>query len=178
VVTTRDGEGDFLIRELQRTRARVRHLWPVPEMLPSDADVTFCDMEAGLPSRLPWTAGQPATALVLLLPPTSPVDLTLLKNCAPDAVLHRPFSSAAIVTGLFMARTHFTYHRRLRSRIDKLDETLRASRAVERAKTILMARRQLGEEDAYNFIRQQAMDRRQSISVVASAIIDSHELLG
>ena len=64
------------------------------------------------------------------------------------------------------------------ARIDKLDETLRSFRSVERAKNILMEKRDLDEEEAYHFMRRQAMNQRISIGVVAAAIIDSHDILG
>ncbi len=77
-----------------------------------------------------------------------------------------------------MARNLFRYECRLRRRIDKLDENLRTMRSVERAKRILMGSRGLTEEEAYNYLRKQAMDRRASIGALATAIVDSQELLG
>ena len=41
-----------------------------------------------------------------------------------------------------------------------------------------MTTRRLQEDEAYGFIRRQAMDRRVSASAVAAAIVDSFELLG
>jgi two-component system, response regulator / RNA-binding antiterminator len=171
-----DENADALIRELQRTRSRVRHLWPIHDRLLTNADVLFCELSPTLPSAIPWTPGEPAAALVIAIPGPS-VDLDLLRRCAPDAVLHRPYTRAAVTTSLCLARDHFTYQQRLRSRIGKLDETLRGIRKVERAKTILMTTRQMAEEDAYNFMRSQAMTKRVSISAVAAAIVDSHEVL-
>lgn len=178
VATQRDEVGELLIRELQRTRARVRHLWPVPERLPEDADVIFVDLAPGLAARIPWLPGEPKAALVLIIPPFPPPDLELLRNCAPDAVLHRPFTTHAVLTTLVLARSHFGYDRRLKGRVDKLDETLRAFRNVERAKAILMAKENLREDEAYHFMRRQAMSRRVSLSAVAAAIVDSQQLLG
>ena len=178
VALRRDEDGDFLIRELQRTRARVRHIWPVPEVLPADTDVIYCELAPGLPERIPWVPGEPRAAMVVTIPLVPPPDLDLLRACAVDAALHRPFTSHAVLVSLVMARTRFTYDQRLRWRIDKLDENLRAIRAVERAKTILMNTRNMDEEAAYQFIRRHAMERRVSISAVAVAIVDSHEILG
>jgi AmiR/NasT family two-component response regulator len=178
VALRRDDDGEFLIRELQRTRARVRHVWPLPDRLPEDADVVFCDLTPGLLERIPWVPGDPTAALVVVMPPAAPPDLDLLKNCAADAVLHRPFAAHAAVTSLALALGTFAYGERLRARIDKLDETLHSIRSVERAKAILMDRDKLREEEAYHFLRRQAMDRHVSISAVAAAIIDSHEILG
>jgi AmiR/NasT family two-component response regulator len=83
-----------------------------------------------------------------------------------------------VLTSLALARAQFLYERRLRTRIDKLDETLRAFRCVERAKSILMQTRQIDEDEAYHFMRRQAMKRRISISAVAAAVVDSYDVLG
>ena len=72
----------------------------------------------------------------------------------------------------------FLYGQRLRDRVEKLDETLRSIRSVERAKTILMRTRRLEEEEAYHFMRRQAMSKRVPIAAIATAIIDSDEVLG
>ena len=174
----RDEEGDALARELARSRGRVRRLWPLPPRLPEDADILFCELVPELPHCLPWVPGQPSAALVAVTSAVQTPDLKLLRNCAPHAVLHRPFTTATVLTSLALARAQFLYERRLRSRIDKLDETLRAFRSVERAKTILMQTKKLDEEEAYHFMRRQAMNCRVSISAVAAAIVDSHDVLG
>lgn len=178
VALRRDDENEVLVRELLRTRSNVRRLWPLPARLPEDADVIFCELHPDLPQALPWVPGQPTSALVTVLPPAQAPDLVLLRNCAPHAVLHHPFSGNTVLASLMVARSQFLYERRLRTRIDKLDETLRAFRCVERAKAILMQTRKLEEDEAYHFIRRQAMNRRVSINAVASAMVDSHEVLG
>jgi AmiR/NasT family two-component response regulator len=177
VAVRRDEDGEFLIRELQRLRARVRHAWPLPDRLPVDTDILFCDLEPGLPARIPWVPGEPKAALVTVVASGIAPDLDLLINSTPDAVLHRPITSNGVLVSVVLARSHFAYDRRLRWRINKLDESLRGVRAVERAKEILMRTHQMCEEEAYRFIRGQAMRRRKPISAVAAAIVDSHEIL-
>jgi AmiR/NasT family two-component response regulator len=177
VAARRDETTEPLIRALQRARARVRQLWPLPDILPSETDVIFCELAPGLPNRVPWIPGEPKAALVVMIPGAPPPDLELLRNCAPDAVIHRPYAADAVMTALVLARTRFTYEQRLRGRIDKLDETLRAIRSVERAKAILMSQQRIDEEAAYHFMRRQAMARRVSITAVAAAIVDAHEIL-
>ncbi len=173
-----DNEGDALSRELLRTRNRVRRLWPIPARLPENADAIFCELVPELPQCVPWIPGQPTAALVVVTSAVQPPDLRLLRNCAPHAILHRPFTAGMVLTSLALGRAQFLYERRLRTRIDKLDETLRAFRSVERAKSILMQTQKLDEEQAYQFIRRQAMNRRVSISAVAAALVDSHDVLG
>ncbi len=178
VATARDSSSDALLRDLQRMHNRVKYIWPVPETLPSDTDVIFCDLLPDLPSRLPWLPGEPKAALVVLMAPGMTVDLDLLRKTAPEAVLHRPFSTVALQSSLLLARSRFTYERRLRSRLEKLDGMLRAMRSVERAKTILMNARRLDEDEAYSFLRRQAMERRVSVGAIAAAIVDANDLIG
>lgn len=51
-------------------------------------------------------------------------------------------------------------------------------RSVERAKTILMNVRKMAEEEAYGYLRSQAMERRVSVGAIAAAIVDANELIG
>lgn len=177
-VVRRDQHGEQLLRELQRARAVVQHLWPMPEQVPVDHDVVFCEACPDLPKRLPWLPGAPGAALVLVQPAGRPLDLEVLQNCAPHAVLHLPAASDVVLSALVVARSHFLYERRLRGRIEKLDDNLRTMRCVERAKAILIETKQLSEQDAYHFMRRTAMERRISIGTLAAMIVDSHELLG
>ena len=105
-------------------------------------------------------------------------DLDVLRRATPDAVLHRPFSAQAVLAALMVAHANFAYAGKLRQRIQKLDETSRTIRSVERAKTMLMQSRRMREEEAYRFIRSQAMTRRISIGAFAAAIVESGDALG
>jgi AmiR/NasT family two-component response regulator len=178
VVAPVDDQTSLLLRELQRFRMRVRQVWPMPESVPADADVVYCEYCPDLARRLPWIPGDARSALVVIVPATETIQAEALSHATPNAVLSRPFTSNAVLSSLVLARSQFGYERRLRSKIEKLDENLRSMRTVERAKAILMATRQMPETEAYGFIRRQAMDRRVSASAVAAAIVDSFELLG
>jgi AmiR/NasT family two-component response regulator len=178
VVAPVDDQVGMLLRELQRFRMRVRQVWPIPESVPADADVVYCEYAPDLARRLPWIPGDARSALVVILPATEPVHADALCHATPNAILPRPFTPNAVLSSLVLARSQFGYERRLRSKIEKLDDNLRSMRTVERAKAILMATRQMPETEAYGFIRRQAMDRRVSASAVAAAIVDSFELLG
>jgi len=178
VFTERDEAGEQLLRELQRTRARVQHIWPIPELIPASYDVIYCDLLNDLPQRLPWLPGKPDAALVIIAAAMRSLDLKLLHNCAPHAVVHQPVTSQAVLASLLVGRGHFLYECRLRGRVDKLDDNLRTMRSVERAKAILMQSRSISEEEAYHYLRRRAMERRVTIGALANVIVDSQELLG
>ena len=177
VILDEGEERNALVRELQRSRAAVTKIWPVPSELPVEHDVIYCQVFADLAQRLPWLPGHAPAALVLVARQGQAPDRKLVEKCAPQAVLQLPAVPGAVGWTLLLARNQFLYERRLRSRIDKLDENLRTIRAVERAKSLLMEKRKLNEEEAYHFLRSTAMKRRVSIGNLANAIIDSSELL-
>ncbi|MBN9002957.1 MAG: ANTAR domain-containing protein [Rhizobiales bacterium] len=178
VVAPLDDQIAFLVRELQRLRIRARQPWPMPEKIPGDAEVAYCEYAPDLARRLPWIPGDARSAPVVILTNGDPIQVEALAHATPEAVLSRPFSGNAVVASLVLARSQFRYEQRLRAKIERLDENLRSMRTVERAKAILMTTRRMAENEAYSFIRRQAMDRRVSTSAVAAAIVDSFELLG
>ena len=171
-------ECEQLVRELQRTRASVIRRWPMPRTLSDEPDVLFFEFEPDLFARLPWNPGEPRCALVILLPQSGSYDPEAVYKCSPGAVLHRPFQPHAILTALMLARGQFQYEKRLRARIERLDETLRSLREIEQAKRILMEREQLNEQDAYGRMRSLAMMKRTTLVQLASQIVDSASPLG
>ncbi|MDX8485616.1 ANTAR domain-containing response regulator [Mesorhizobium humile] len=177
VIVERDDDGERLVRELQRLRCSVHHIWPMPPQIPAQFDAIYCALTDDLPQRLPWIPGEPAAALVVVERGGGALDLRLMHNCAAHGVLHYPTTARSVQASLALARGHYLYEKRLRGRIDKLDESLRTMRSVERAKSLLIRVKHVSEEEAYNYLRRQAMERRVTIGAVANAIIDSHELL-
>ncbi len=57
-----------------------------------------------------------------------------------------------------------------------IEEELESRKLVERAKGILMKKRELSEEDAFRFIQKESMNRRTSMRRVAEAIILGEQL--
>jgi AmiR/NasT family two-component response regulator len=176
VITNRDDRSEQLIRELQKTRAEVQHIWPSPQYIPSEYDVVYADLMENLPSRLEGLPGLPQFALVIIITSANNIDLQMLENCAPHGTIHLPVSEQAVLSGLVVARSHFLYENRLRKRIQQLDDHLISVRNIERAKILLMKRMSLDEDAAYQHMRRQAMERRVTIGSIASAIIDAQEL--
>ena len=89
----------------------------------------------------------------------------------------QPVTRQTILTNLVLARSNFRYEKRLQTKISRLEETLRVFRKVEQAKLILMRQRTIGENEAYEYLRRQAMNKRVSVATVASAIVDANALL-
>jgi len=170
--------GEQIVRQLQRDRAKVRSIWPLPDKVPGDVDVLLLEQRDGLIDRLPWMPGESTCALVAVVAVERRPDPTRICDCTPDAVLFMPAHAVAITGSVLLARSQFGYTKRLRDRIERLDQNLRTIRNVERAKNILVSTKGMSEDAAYRFLRKQAMERRTTVNAVAAAVIDSFELLG
>jgi AmiR/NasT family two-component response regulator len=173
-----DEQAQVLIRELQRTKAQVTHRWPMPERIGEGADIVLCEFSADLPHRYSWMPGEATGASIILLPQSGRYEIGQLQAALPDAVLHRPYQSHAIRAALVIAWDHFSYSRRQRMRIARLDENVRALRDIERAKHIIMAERHLDETRAFNVLRTMAMERRISVAALAATVVDSRDPVG
>lgn len=172
-----DMDGQTLIRHLQRTRATVRNIWPVPEKIGESADVLLCEYSGGLGKRLAWMPGEPLAALIVLLPQSGGYDLREVQAACPDAVLHRPYLPHAVDVAMMVALDHFNFGKRQRLRIARMDENIHAMRDIEMAKHLIMARNQVGEAEAFRILRDLAMQRRVTVASVASKFVDSGDKL-
>jgi AmiR/NasT family two-component response regulator len=178
VETELEDQSDQLLSELRRLQVNPRLINRKSHTLPSDGEVIFCDYAPDLARRLPWPPGEATAALIVMVPTHGAFSSSALEAATPNAVLARPFTANAVEANLIIGFSQFRYERRMRSKAEKLEETISAMRMIERAKSIVMNTRSVNGEDAYQYIRSQAMARRQSVSGIAEAIVSSFDLLG
>lgn len=177
VAHPRDADGVFLLRQIQRLGCEVEHAWPAREHLEAEADVAFVLIEPETRAFCASLAERGRAALVGVVDPAQPRSVQLLADIDLAAVITKPVDPAALLTNLVVACNNSRYQQRLQTKISKLEETLRSVRKVERAKSILMEQRDIGESEAYAYLREQAMKKRVSIGVIAAVIIESKEVL-
>jgi AmiR/NasT family two-component response regulator len=177
VAHPRDAEAELFIRSLQRLGARVDCQWPAASSVDPTTDFLICSIEPALRILLETSTTTPGLAVIGLLDPHNSESMRLVSEIMPHAVVVRPVEPAAIFPNLIVARSNSKYQQRQQSKIAKLEDTLRSYRKVEQAKTILMNQRAIGEPEAYTFLREQAMHRRVSVGVIASAVVELSEVL-
>jgi len=170
-----DEQGQFLMRELQRTRANVKQRWPPPERIGGETDIVLCEYLPDLSSRYAWMPGEATAASIVLLPQAGQYDMRMLQSALPDAVIHRPYLSQSILTALVIGWDHFSFARRQRSRIGRLDENVRSLRDIERAKMVIMLEKNISEYKAFNVLRDMAMERRITIAALAATLVDTKQ---
>lgn len=85
--------------------------------------------------------------------------------------------SFGILSSLVLARSMRGYTRRLESKVQKLEETLKARRDVDKAVKILVTLKRVSEAEAYELIRSQATQKRLSMAEVATTIIGAQDVM-
>ncbi len=77
-----------------------------------------------------------------------------------------------------VAIARFREYQALRRELEETRSRLAERKVIEKAKGLLMAQRNLSEEEAYQALRKLAMDRNQRIGEVARTAISLLEMLG
>ena len=82
----------------------------------------------------------------------------------------RPVLDAAI--------TRYDAFARLRAELDETKGALQDRRDVERAKALIMSRRNVSEDEAYRLMRDRAMKERRRMGELARDLLEADRLLG
>jgi AmiR/NasT family two-component response regulator len=178
VVHPRDAEGDALIDQLKRIGCNVRGLWPPPAEIPRDVDTVFHFVEAAETPDFTASATDDGPTFVAIIDYENPTVLKRLLDSNAHGVVNKPIRPFGILSSLVLARSAHGYARRLQGKVQKLEETLKARRDVDKAVKILVALKKIGETEAYELIRQQATQKRLSMAQIAATIIGAQEVLG
>jgi AmiR/NasT family two-component response regulator len=178
VVHPRDAEGDALIDQLKRIGCNVRGLWPPPAEIPRDVDTVFHFVEAAETPDFTASATDDGPTFVAIIDYENPTVLKRLLDSNAHGVVNKPIRPFGILSSLVLARSAHGYARRLQGKVQKLEETLKARRDVDKAVKILVTLKKIGETEAYELIRQQATQKRLSMAQIAATIIGAQEVLG
>jgi AmiR/NasT family two-component response regulator len=88
------------------------------------------------------------------------------------AYLVKPFQKKDLLPTIEMAASRFAEIVALESEVHDLADRLETRKLVERAKGILMEKQGMTEPEAFRWIQRTAMDRRTSMKMVASAVLE------
>jgi two-component system, response regulator PdtaR len=178
VIHPRDTEGEALIDQLKRIGCNVRGVWPPPAVIPHDVDTVFQLVDSAERTIFPATSNEHPLTLVAIVDYENPTILKHLLDSNAHGVVNKPIRSFGILSSLVLARSLRGYTRRLEGKVQKLEETLKARRDVDKAVKILVGLKKIGEFEAYELIRQQATQRRSTMADIAVSIINAQETLG
>lgn len=143
-------------------------------------DAVFLDIE------MPGLDGLAAARLIAEEPGTPVIILTahghpnLIDQAAEDGVaayLLKPITTQSLQATVEVAVARAREIMGLQEDVDHLKATLTERKLIERAKGILMSRKQLNENEAFRLLQRQSQDRRIPMAKLAESIIQTDELL-
>ena len=143
-------------------------------------DIVIMDMqmpELGGDGAAQQIAKQHPTPVVMLTAYSDTEHIRKAEASGALGYLIKPINPEELPPAIDVAIARFREMQRLREQVDMLQETLESRKVVERAKGILMQRRQLSEDEAYDMMRQRARERHCKVKDIALAIVEAESLL-
>ncbi|MCL5958383.1 MAG: ANTAR domain-containing protein, partial [Chloroflexi bacterium] len=119
----------------------------------------------------------------------NPIPIVLLTACterelaaeAADAgilaYLMKPVTEVDLWPAIMLARSRFGEFQMLKKEVSNLKEALETRKMVEKAKGILMERRNLTEAEAFRRLQKQSQDENKKLIDIAKAIITADKML-
>jgi AmiR/NasT family two-component response regulator len=180
VIHPPDDEGVELVEHLRRIGCTVEAQWPIPEAFAPTADVVLLTIDYEARDhlhRLFRNQNEQSPTLLAIVGYESPSTLQLVLESGAFAVIERPIRPFGLLTNLMIARSLWCERRETAKRLRKVERKLSGMQKIQKAKSILMEKQGLTEDDAYQALRQQAMGKRITMEDMAIAIINANELL-
>jgi AmiR/NasT family two-component response regulator len=171
-----DSDREELIHHLRRIGCQVRGDWPLPQTIPKDINVVFCLIDDQPNDEVSWWRRRPPIPIVAITQYESPAVLRAVLESGATGAIGKPLRAFGTLTSLIMSRAIHRYEASQELKINKLKETLRSRRLVERAVRTLSSLKQIAEDEAYDLIRQQSTSKRVSMAAIAESIIHASEL--
>lgn len=145
-----------------------------------DPDVIIMDMqmpEMGGDVAAQQIAKQHPTPVIMLTAYSDSDNIRKAESSGALAYLIKPVNPEELPPTIDVAIARFRDFQQLREKVDDLQETLESRKVIERAKGILMQRRSISGDDAYELMRQWARERGRKVKEIAQAIVDAEALL-
>lgn len=181
VIHPRDTHAEQLIQQVRRIGCQAEALWPVPREVPEHADVLFVEITES-PTRhlmqLTSKTSKERPTLIGVVSYENPSVLEAMLEMEVDAVLTKPLRPSGVLSSMVLARRIWQDFQRSEKELRKLKEKVKNTQTLSQAKFILMRLHRIGEDEAYEIIRSQAMAKRTTTVDIALAIINADGILG
>lgn len=168
---------DALCDALRHSVGSVEALWPAPEIIATEVDILLVAV-ADLPSdSVLYRLERRHHCLIGVVEEDDPTALKGIVDLGVHATINRPTHPLSVVMALVLGLSIAAYENRLRTKVGKLENNLRAAHTVERAARILARSLNIPEDQAYQHLRTKAMDRREPMHELAMQVIKAHAIL-
>jgi AmiR/NasT family two-component response regulator len=175
----KDREAEDLLEHLNRIGCHVQTQWPPPKEVPPGIDVVFLALRQVVEDKIEfqWNADEPPAVLIAIVDYENPIIVEKVLQMKAQAVIGLPLRPFGVLANVLLSVTNHKREKRLLAYNDRLRSKLKAKNDIDKAKAILIQAHEISEARAYEFIREQAMNKRTTIESIASSIINASDLL-
>jgi len=168
---------DALCDGLRHSVGSLEATWPGPDSIGPEVDIIIAAV-ADLPSdSVLYRLERKHHCLIGLVEEDNPTALKGIIDLGVHSFINRPTHPLSLVMALVLGLSISAYENRLRAKVGKLENNLRAAHTVERAARILARTLNIPEDQAYQHLRTKAMDRREPMHELAMQVIKAHAIL-
>jgi len=180
VLHPKDRDCDALVAQIRRIGCLVSAVWPPQTDIPADTGIAFMLFrdDALTQAVLKVLAERgPSLTLIGIVEAESPFVIEAVARAGTSAVITKPVRSLGLLTTMVIAHGLADQARTQDERIGKLESRLASVRQIEAAKAILMSRKSISEQAAYEMIRSHAMAKRLTMEAICTTIIEANEFI-
>jgi|TARA_B110000196_G_scaffold181173_1_gene155340 AmiR/NasT family two-component response regulator len=179
IVYPKSTEGEELWEHLTRIGCQIQTCWPPPIEIPKNIDVVFLFVRPIVEGEYTfnWNTEKPPAVLIGIVDYENPSMLEKILSLQAQAVIGLPLKPFGILANIMLSVTNHRREIKISDRLARVNSKMKAYRDIDKAKLFLMNSRDITEDSAYEFIREQAMNKRTTIEAMALAIINASELL-
>jgi len=179
IVYPKSIEGEELWEHLTRIGCQIQTCWPPPIEIPKNIDVVFLFVRPIVEGEYTfnWNTEKPPAVLIGIVDYENPSMLEKILSLQAQAVIGLPLKPFGILANIMLSVTNHRREIKISDRLARVNSKMKAYRDIDKAKLFLMNSRDITEDSAYEFIREQAMNKRTTIEAMALAIINASELL-
>ena len=179
IVYPKSTEGEELWEHLTRIGCQIQTCWPPPKEIPKNIDVVFLFVRPIVEGEYTfnWSTENPPAVLIGIVDYENPSMLEKILSLQAQAVIGLPLKPFGILANIMLSVTNHRREMKISDRLARVNSKMKAYRDIDKAKLFLMNSRNITEDSAYEFIREQAMNKRTTIEAMALAIINASELL-
>jgi AmiR/NasT family two-component response regulator len=179
IVFPKSTEGEELWEYLTRIGCQIQTCWPPPKEIPDNIDIVFLFVRPIVEGEYTfnWNTQKPSVILIGIVDYEEPTMLEKILSLQVQAVIGLPLKPFGILANIMLSVTNHMREVKISDRLERVNLKMKSHREIDKAKLFLMNSRNITEARAYEFIREQAMNKRTTIEAISVAIINASELL-
>lgn len=166
-----------LLTQLKRIGCSVENCWPHPLVIESHIDLIFLYMSPEVEQMDYCWLHESGPPIITVSNTENPTLIDEALRIGAMSILISPIKASGLLSTIITTLYQYAKNSRTSSRVTQLEMKIANLKVLEEAKRIIMEKKDINENDAYEIIRSQAMSERVPIDKISKDIIRSERLM-